>query len=196
MNSIIVISFMAGIIIPLAFIAIYIMWLGHSLEKDSNKKKVKSAEAHEMIGSIKYRFKEIESITVKQLELMDLIQAPNKGAAHAKGKRGILKNITELEDSKMDIFRSILKDGFDPKVTIYDENGEKVDMKMSAALKKSDDAKKEKELKDNPFKSKKSTPPIPLHPKKQKTDLKSSRDNVYNLSKFRRDNDPGPKKTH
>ena len=196
MNLLLVISFLAGVITPLVFILIYIAWLGRDIEKAKGKNR--TPQAHEMIGSIKYRFKEIESITMKQLELMDMLQAPNKGAAHARGKKTLVDSISSLEDNKMDIFRSILKDGFDPKVTIYDENGQKVDMKMSEALKKSDDLKREKEEKDNRFKPKHKTPPPPtkLRPKSKKTDLKSSRDNVYNLNKFRRDNDPGPKKTH
>jgi len=196
-----IIAFMAGIILTLCTLVVFVLFLAGKPEVvQVSKKKELSKADREMIGSIKYRLKNIESITIKQLKLMDMIQAPNKGSAHARGKRDLMGSIEDLEKEKMDIFRSILKDGFDPTVSVCDETGYKVEMKMSAAITKSEKHNKTEDnvpLPPNPFRDRtRLTPPIPIKTKLRKTDLKKPCDNVFNLSDYRSKNESGPTKTH
>lgn len=104
-----------------------------SIDKQDTLLK-KTAEEHEMIGSIKYRFKQIANIQEEQLSIISKIEGPSKGAAYSRGRNNISKYVEELEKTKIDIFRSILEDGFDPIVTIYDYDGNQRSIKMSEAV--------------------------------------------------------------
>lgn len=188
MSTDIIISFMAGIILTLLSMVGYIFALAKSYKPEETKtlrNRLSKKDSDKLVASIKVRFKEIEGLTVEQLRLVDILKAPNKGAMHAKGKGGVLRRVEELEDAKINIFRSIVKDGFNPSVGIYDNDGQKVEMKMSEAIAKRDA----------------SHPPVPptptpFKPKLIKTDLNNTRENVYKLSDFRSKNESGPTKTN
>lgn len=194
-------SFLFGIVVTLVAGYFYILALAFGEPKTSRHKRMSEEDQQKMIKSIKIRFGKVEKITIEQMRLMDLLTAPNKGAAHAKGKKDLVDGIEALEDNKINIFRSILKDGFNPVVSMYNEAGKKEDMKMSEAIERSENFRNKGK---KPFKPKTNmhlipppplTPVTRLRPKNKKSDLKNVSDNVFKLSDFRSKNEPDPTKT-
>lgn len=87
----------------------------------------------ELMGSIKERFKKVDEMIQEQLNLMSMIDGPSKGASHSRYKGEIARRIKELEESKLDIYKTILADGIDPILTAVVE-GDTSKMKLSDAV--------------------------------------------------------------
>jgi len=111
----------------------------------------------------------------RQLELTAQLEAPTKGTSHSFWKRDLQSQIMDMEEEKMDIFRSILSDGVDPVLVTMGLDGEREDIKMSVAV--------ERYEANNPRSSNLSSPvnPIPSANERTKTDSIKSCKNESNL---------------
>lgn len=83
--------------------------------------------------SVKKRFARVTQITSEQMELLANAERPSASATHSKYQNSIVSELKKLEKEKMDIFRSILKDGVDPKLSVI-ADGKPTVMKMSEAV--------------------------------------------------------------
>lgn len=88
--------------------------------------------------NIKKKIMEATNITTSQLDLWRQIDTPNRNASHSKWKYDIMHQINDLEVKKIDIFRQIVKDGFDLTVKIIEANGGIINQKMSEVIAKYD----------------------------------------------------------
>ena len=100
---------------------------------DDKKIKVIISEA-EKIGSIKYRFSLAEEMSKQQMDLMDKIYEPSKGAAHSRWKNEIIQQVDAIEKDKLDIFRTLIKDGVDPYIQFAGPEGQMEKIRMSEAV--------------------------------------------------------------
>lgn len=96
------------------------------LGKESVREKIKNR-----IISVRDRLGEVYTISQKMQELQAAMDMPSQNATHSKYKNGILGELRELEEKKNAILESILKDGIDPVIRVQNEDGSKVDMKLS-----------------------------------------------------------------
>ncbi len=117
-------------------------------EGDSFKKTLKDIE---LMGSVKYRFTKVNEITEQQLNLIGRAERPSASAAHSRSKNDIVGQIKALEEEKISIFRSILKDGIDPKLQII-VDGKPQTIKMSEAVAMHDGTQAYPESKTEPMK--------------------------------------------
>lgn len=104
----------------LALIAISFMFAPKlNVPADSQRSKMKDAiKEIELIGSIKYRIEKINEITQLQLSLLSQMDRPSASASHSRYKNEIVRHMKQLEEEKFNIFRSILKDGFDGNINV------------------------------------------------------------------------------
>jgi hypothetical protein len=167
-------EFLIGTIFGVAMVIVLsivglVIWLGSML---STKKKYSKEEIERLVknaqtvGSVAYRYSIVEDIMNRQLELAAQLEAPTKGTSHSRWKQDIQKQIMQMEEEKMDLFRSILEDGVDPVLVTMSADGQREDIKMSEALKRFDA--------DN------ETFP-PTTPSRKKTESKNPRENESNV---------------
>lgn len=89
----------------------------------------------ELVGSVKYRMKQVDELTNTQNDLSAHVLRPNASAAHSKWKNDLIGQLKDLERLKINIFRSIVADGLDPLLMMGVEgNGEPKLVKMSEAI--------------------------------------------------------------
>jgi len=125
----------AGVIVlGLTGAAIWLTSLLSTKKKYSKVEIQKIVKDAQTVGSVAYRYTIIEEIMNRQLELTAQLEAPTKGTSHSFWKRDIQDQIMDMEEEKMDIFRSILSDGLDPIFTIIGVDGGKENIKMSVAI--------------------------------------------------------------
>ena len=91
--------------------------------------RMKAIEQLKKVGTLEYRFDELDELTLKQIDLMDRLE-------ESTGKNAEIINdkIQYIEQKKVDIFRSLLKDGLDPKISIVTASGSIEKMPLSKAL--------------------------------------------------------------
>lgn len=102
----------AGALVLLAALLSY----SGELSKKEDVALKKTLKDIELMGSVKYRFSKVNEITEQQLALISRAERPSASAAHSRSKNDIVGQIKALEEEKISIFRSILKDGIDPKL--------------------------------------------------------------------------------
>jgi hypothetical protein len=124
-----------GAVIGSLFTLIIFAIMGtHLSKKYDNETDLKDTISDiELMGSVKYRFSKVTEITERQLELVSRTERPSASAAHSRHKNSIVGELKSLEQEKIEIFRSILKDGIDPKLQIVID-GKPSTMKMSEAV--------------------------------------------------------------
>lgn len=85
--------------------------------------------------SVVERLKKATEITKRQNEISSSTSMPSANALHSKYKNSLVRQYKDLEEEKMVILQSIVKDGFDPEVTIYNAMTQKHEtMKLSDFL--------------------------------------------------------------
>lgn len=97
------------------------------LEKETEKLKVN-------MKSVTDRLNQAQAITNQQLELLGQIDQPSKNALHSRYKNELNAEVRKLEEDKLMILNSILKDGYDPTLTIRTPQGTQEKLKLSAYL--------------------------------------------------------------
>ena len=85
----------------------------------------------EMIASAQKRMSKVKEITMKQLNLLAQVEAPQKNSLDGKYKNILISEIQSLEEEKIEILRSLIKDNLDLKIVILDEHNQVKTMKLS-----------------------------------------------------------------
>lgn len=125
-------EFFLGFILGL--IAAASLFIGYGVYTLNKLKKIKTKLTEELKSklegqddkraSIIARLKQAQAITEQQLDIRDATDQPSKNALHSRYKNGLVSDIKKLEEEKIAILKSILEDGFDPTISVRDENGQ------------------------------------------------------------------------
>ena len=142
--------------------------------KDDN---LKAKEQGILIGSVNYRFKHLDQLTKKQLNLAAKLDSPNKGSSHSKWKNDLVSELNAIENEKRVIFQSFLDDKVDPTISVVDENGKLRSIKISELLNEQDTANET------------------LPTKNKLTDPNANRNNVLKLIKGTEDDEDSTNKS-
>jgi hypothetical protein len=110
-----------------------------TLKHHKNLEKLYEAHVHDMrgariAGSVNYRFKQIKKLTEKQFDIAKMIEGPSRGPSFSKYRRQAQKDIQELEDQKLEIFRSMVDDNVDPLISTLDLQGNERKLRVSEML--------------------------------------------------------------
>jgi hypothetical protein len=97
---------------------------------DEIKKKVTAED--DKRNSIKERLIQAAKIAQVQMELRAQAEMPSKNAAHSKYKNGLVAEINDMEQQKLDILRTVLAEGFDPMITVLHDGGTREEIPLSA----------------------------------------------------------------
>lgn len=84
-------------------------------------------------GAVKLQLQRINEISKIQMDFMGALDRPNASAAHARHKNSIVSQVKALEEEKVTIFKSILKEGADPMLSVV-INGETKSLRASELL--------------------------------------------------------------
>lgn len=125
--------FCAGFITGVITLLITAIIFGLRQQKEDDRDLKKIMKEVELMGSVKYRFAKANEITEQQLDLVSQAERPSASASHSRHKNDIIRRLKQLEEEKIDLFRSILKDGVDPVLSIVID-GVPTTMKMSEAV--------------------------------------------------------------
>lgn len=74
------------------------------------------------MGRALQNVKLVEELSNQQAKLIVQLSIPSKNASHARHRSNILEEVKELEQAKIKIFKSIVDDGVDPLVKVYDND--------------------------------------------------------------------------
>ena len=133
-------SFTLGFLVGIITIGLLVAYQINRLDKTAGKKLEEDirnfSKEMEKVAFVKVQFKEANRITDKQMELLGSLERPNASASHARYKNQILQQVKDLEEKKIEIFKSILDTGIDPVISMFTPDNGKVEMRMSDALKR------------------------------------------------------------
>lgn len=73
--------------------------------------------------SVRDRLKRVKDITDDQLDMQSTVEGPQKNGLDGRYKNGLNREIKRMEEEKKEILSSILKDGFDPTVSVITGSG-------------------------------------------------------------------------
>jgi predicted RND superfamily exporter protein len=81
--------------------------------------------------TVNERLTRVKEIVNEQFDLQSQAEGPQKNAMDGKYKNSIVRTVKSLEEEKHTILKSIISDGFDPKVTVLGPDGVVTEMKLS-----------------------------------------------------------------
>jgi len=85
--------------------------------------------------SVNVRLQRASELTRLQNEIMQAAQQPSANALHSKHKNGLIQQYKALEIEKMGVLTSIVKDGHDPLVTVFNSaSKQNEEVKLSTFL--------------------------------------------------------------
>jgi flagellar biosynthesis GTPase FlhF len=93
-------------------------------------KKTKEMESKK--NSIQERLIQASDLAKAQSELRAQAEMPSKNALHSRHKNGLVHEIQDMEQRKLDILKTILAEGFDPNITVLNDHGQKDEMPLSS----------------------------------------------------------------
>jgi hypothetical protein len=93
--------------------------------------KKEAAKLDERTTSIKERLTKASQLAQAQMDLRNAAEQPSKNATHSKYKNGVISEINDLEQQKLDILRTILAEGFNPIITVVQDGGMKEEIPLS-----------------------------------------------------------------
>jgi hypothetical protein len=134
-----IVAFISGVVFGwFSFILISIYLVNKEIKR--NEAKVKKLT--DLISQTKSlmiareKLKKVREISVKQMELKGQIEMPQKNSLDGKYKNQLSEEIRVLEEEKINILNSILKDNIDPEILVLDEFGNTKTMKLSEYMNK------------------------------------------------------------
>lgn len=109
--------------------------------KDSLKKMIDeimgdTSKKQKGIKEMQDRVNKAFDITAQQLDMLAAADGPQSNAIHGKDKNKVIAEVKRLEEEKMNLLKSVLADGYDPKLVTMNEEGEKESIKLSDFLKR------------------------------------------------------------
>jgi ABC-type phosphate transport system auxiliary subunit len=93
--------------------------------------KKKALEMEAQSTSIKERLTQASKLAQTQAQLRSQVELPSKNSTHSKHKNGLISEIQDLEQQKIDILKTILAEGFNPVITVVHEGGAKQEVPLS-----------------------------------------------------------------
>lgn len=134
-----VLIFISGMIFGAALTIMLVAYLGKkalSKRKEAVKdflsefdKLAKTME--DKASSLESRLNRVREITEEQFDLQSHTEGPQKNAMDGKYKNRMGNSIKSLEEEKQTILKSILADGYDPKINVMSQDGSIQEMKLS-----------------------------------------------------------------
>jgi ribosome-binding ATPase YchF (GTP1/OBG family) len=110
----------------------------HRLKKTEKAKKTfleelkkRADEIEKSMAPVKDKMARVQEITKQQMDLLGMVDQPSKNSLHSKWKNGLNSQIRQLEEEKMEILKSILREGQDPVITVLNEKNERESIKLS-----------------------------------------------------------------
>jgi hypothetical protein len=94
-----------------------------SKELNNSINKMAGNSSSKTNKSVSERLEKVRKITNNQLDMQSQVERPQKNALDGKYKNNMNKEVKRLEEEKKDILMSILKDGFDPMISVMMEDG-------------------------------------------------------------------------
>jgi hypothetical protein len=117
------------------------MFMGYGWYQMNKIKKVKDLlmnqirqKAAEMDGkrdSIKDRLVKASELAQDQASIRAQIEMPSKNALHSRHKNGLVAELQDLEQQKLDLLKTVLAEGFDPTITVINESGARQEIPLS-----------------------------------------------------------------
>lgn len=179
MTMMMAVSLFLMFVLGFAVALVSILFYGFSTLKSSEvaKAKVKKTESllqqiiektksiKPLDPSVKARLEESFDITEKQLSILGMLDMPQSGPLHGKHKNLLVHELKALETKKMELLKSIVEEGHNPKLVIINsDSGERESVFLSDFLNKQASADKESADKESavaePAKRKVTTPKL------------------------------------
>lgn len=95
--------------------------------------QIKSNE--QKVASIKEMLTKASEMANTQQALRAQIEMPSMNAVHSRYKNGLVSELHDLEQKKLDLLNTVLGSGYDPMITAINEAGIKQEMLLSAYVK-------------------------------------------------------------
>jgi hypothetical protein len=97
------------------------------------KTRVEEQKAKNLVTSatIKDRLFKASELAQAQMAIRAQMEAPSKNALHSKYKNGLIGELQDMEQQKIDLLRTVLAEGFDPLITVINETGAKTEIPLS-----------------------------------------------------------------
>lgn len=135
MSVLLFFAFLLGIAFGLGCFLAYGAYQVHKIQKTRDKLlgelKKKAEEAQLKSDSIKERLVKASELAQAQMALRAQAEMPSKNALHSQYKNGLVAEIADLEQKKLDLLKTVLAEGFDPVITVVNDNGSKEEMALS-----------------------------------------------------------------
>lgn len=135
MDSLAILMFLLGVIFGAS------IFMGYGFYQVTKIKKIKaslttqiqtkSAEMDQKKDSIKNRLIKASEIAQTQMAIRAQQEMPSKNALHSRYKNGLIGELQDLEQQKIDILRTVLAEGFNPMITILNEKGSQEEIPLS-----------------------------------------------------------------
>jgi hypothetical protein len=118
-----IVVFLLGVLVGAAGIMTY----GYAQVKKAKQKLAKkfaeelgkeTDDVQQGVKTVTERLTKAQEITDRQLELLAAAEQPSKNALHSQYKNGLAAEIKDLEEEKMDLLHSIIRDGYDPTLNV------------------------------------------------------------------------------
>jgi hypothetical protein len=130
---IVVVALLVGLLIGYYINNIFKNILLNGIEKNIIKKINYAYDEGVKNGLLQAKIDRINEISNEQTHILGALDQPNASAAHSRYKNSLVSKIKAMEEEKLDLFKSMLKDGSDPIISIK-INGEAKTMKASQLL--------------------------------------------------------------
>jgi hypothetical protein len=134
-------GFFLGNMTACVFLMVYVAWKGNKISK-SRKETLKKLQdevdalvkslnnVQEPVSrngittsSVNDRLKKVRDLTEDQLAMQSQVETPQKNGLDGRSKNSLSREIKRMEEEKKEILYSILKDGFDPEVSVMTDAG-------------------------------------------------------------------------
>jgi hypothetical protein len=93
--------------------------------------RIKAQEMDQKEKSITDRLIKASDLAQAQMALRAQMEMPSKNALHSKYKNGLISELQDMEQQKLDLLRTVLAEGFDPTIAVIDGAGVKQDVLLS-----------------------------------------------------------------
>ena len=129
-------AFIAGVVCGMSVIVCYGWYQLNKLKKikDALMEQLKikaSADMDQKKSSIKERLAKASEIAKAQAAIRSRIEMPSKNGLDSRHKNGLVYELQDLEQQKLDLLKTILAEGFDPMITMVNEVGDKTEVPLS-----------------------------------------------------------------
>ncbi len=103
--------------------------------KKRAKELAKQIQSEDVVqAALEPRMARIKDIAKMQMDMQAAHDGPQRNAMDGKYKNSLMRQMKELEEEKVTILNSIVKDGFDPDVNVVKEDGTSHVVKLSEFL--------------------------------------------------------------